>query len=82
MTQKDKSRAKRSSAARKPTSAAAARDRQARLEAENSALKKQLAAAELKIAMLERQRDAALNRIEWVIDSINSLAESVKQAGG
>jgi hypothetical protein len=82
MTQKDKSRAKRSAAARKPTSAAAARDRQARLEAENSALKKQLAAAELKIAMLERQRDAALNRIEWVIDSINSLAESVKQAGG
>jgi chromosome segregation ATPase len=82
MTQKDKFRAKRSAAARKPTSAAAARDRQARLEAENSALKKQLAAAELKIAMLERQRDAALNRIEWVIDSINSLAESVKQAGG
>lgn len=47
----------------------------ARLEVENSLLMTKLAAAEQKIALLERQRDEALNRIEWVIDSLNTIAQ-------
>lgn len=77
MTQKPKPPAKRGAAAQRPT-AAGGKARVVHLEAENAALKKQLAAAEQRIALLERQRDAALNRIAWVIDSINSLAESVR----
>ena len=48
------------------------------VENDAAALRKQLAAAEARIAVLERQRDEALNRIAWVIDSINSLAETIK----
>lgn len=77
MTQKDKPRARRESAARKPPPRAG-KTSLARLETDNAGLRKQLAAAEQKIAVLERQRDEALNRIAWVIDSINSLAESVR----
>jgi hypothetical protein len=47
----------------------------ARLEAEKAALAVRLAAAEDRIAALERQRDEALNRIEWVIDSLHTMAE-------
>lgn len=77
MKAKEKSRGPRGAAAQKPT-AAGAKSSATHLAAENAALKKQLAAAEAKIALLERQRDEALNRIAWVIDSINSLAESVR----
>jgi hypothetical protein len=77
MTSKGKPQVKRSAAAQKPVSTGG-KAASARLEAENLALKKQLAAAEVRIALLERQRDEALNRIEWVIDSINSLGASVR----
>ena len=77
MTEKEKPRSKRESAARKVVPAGG-KSSLARLEADNAALRKQLAAAEARIAVLERQRDEALNRIAWVIDSINSLAESVR----
>jgi hypothetical protein len=76
MVQKAKPRAKRP-AAQKPVPATA-KAHAARLAAENVRLTEQLAAAEARIAILERQRDEALNRIEWVIDSINSLAENVR----
>jgi hypothetical protein len=46
-----------------------------RLEAETAMLTKALAAAEARITELERQRDSALDRIEWVIDSLHSLRE-------
>jgi chromosome segregation ATPase len=76
MAQKDKLRPKRP-AAQKPV-AAMTKAHAARLQAENARLAEQIATAEARIAMLERQRDEALNRIEWVIDSIHSLAESVR----
>ncbi|MEQ1616307.1 MAG: hypothetical protein ABL904_26440 [Hyphomicrobiaceae bacterium] len=80
MTQKTKPTAKRGAIAQKPAKlkAAGGKATLARLEADNSALAGRLAVAEQQIALLERQRDEALNRIAWVIDSINSLAESVR----
>ncbi len=50
----------------------------ARLEVDNAQLAAKLAAAELKIAVLERQRDEALNRINWVIDSLNTMVQDTK----
>jgi hypothetical protein len=46
-----------------------------RLAAQNTQLTKSLKDAEARIAELERQRDSALDRIEWVIDSLHSLRE-------
>jgi hypothetical protein len=76
MMQKEKLRPKRPTA-QKPVTATA-KAHAARLEAENVRLVQHLAAAEQRIAMLERQRDEALNRIEWVIDSINNLTENAR----
>ena len=46
-----------------------------RLEAECVQLAKSLKDSQARIADLERQRDNALDRIEWVIDSLHSLRE-------
>ena len=46
-----------------------------RLEADNVRLAKALKDADARIADLERQRDNALDRIEWVIDSLHSLRD-------
>jgi hypothetical protein len=46
-----------------------------RLETRNSQLAAALKDAQARIAELERQRDSALDRIEWVIDSLHSLRE-------
>jgi hypothetical protein len=46
-----------------------------RLAAQNTQLAKALADAEARIAELERQRDSALDRIEWVIDSLHTLRD-------
>jgi hypothetical protein len=46
-----------------------------RLETQNAQLAQALKDAESRIAELERQRDSALDRIEWVIDSLHSLRE-------
>jgi hypothetical protein len=46
-----------------------------RLATQNTQLAKSLADAEARIAELERQRDSALDRIEWVIDSLHSLRD-------
>ena len=43
-----------------------------RLQEENASLLARLVAAEHEIARLRSQRDEALNRIEWVIDSIKT----------
>jgi hypothetical protein len=62
----------------KPPSKAAAEPPAAaikRLEAEITALILALAEAQARITELERQRDSALDRIEWVIDSLHSLRE-------
>jgi hypothetical protein len=47
----------------------------AQLERERDALKTELAAAQARIAALERQRTELLNRIDWAIDSLHSLVE-------
>ena len=48
--------------------------RVAGLEAERDRLAAELAAAKAHIATLEAARDQVLNRIDWVIDSLHSLA--------
>jgi len=45
------------------------------LERERLELRAKLAAAEARIAALESQRVDALNRIDWVIDSIQNVLE-------
>jgi hypothetical protein len=74
MTNKVKTKATRP-AARKPVTA---KSEAVRIAAENARLLERLAAAEERIVQLESQRDDALNRIEWVIDSINSLTDGVR----
>jgi hypothetical protein len=76
VAQKGKAKARRP-AVTKAVAGVAASD-PGRPAKDNALLREQLAAAELRIAVLERQRDEALNRIEWVIDSINSLTESMR----
>ncbi len=76
MTQKVKSKPKRPAAPK--LAAVSVKAKAANLEAENAALLEQLALAERRITDLELQRDEALNRIEWVIDAINSLTEGVR----
>jgi chromosome segregation ATPase len=66
-----KARAAPAKAAVAETAAAAIK----RLEAENAQLAKSLKDSEARVAELERQRDSALDRIEWVIDSLHSLRE-------
>jgi chromosome segregation ATPase len=56
------------SAARKPSS----RD----LEGENARLRAELATAQQRIAELEQRTTDALNRIDWVVDSLHTLEES------
>jgi len=56
------------------TSAGAAGEAIARLERERDALKAELETARARIAELERQRSDALNRVEWVIDSLHTLS--------
>jgi hypothetical protein len=51
----------------------------ARLMAENAGLLQRLAVANEKVARLERQRDEALNRIEWAIDSIQTLSDEMRK---
>lgn len=45
------------------------------LEAERDRLLAELEVARDRIAELERTRDQVLNRIDWVIDSLHSLAD-------
>lgn len=45
------------------------------LQRERLELRDKLAAAEARIAVLEGQRVDALNRIDWVIDSIQNVLE-------
>jgi len=60
--------------------APAASDRYAQrvkaLERERDRLKTQLAEAEARIARLEESRAEAVNRIDWVIDSLHNVLEN------
>ena len=78
MTTKAKVQAKRTAA--KKESAAPAKGAMKRLETENQELQARLKDAEQKVALLQRQRDDALNRLEWVIDSIRTLSEEVRKS--
>jgi chromosome segregation ATPase len=46
------------------------------LERERDRLKSQLAEAEARIARLEESRAEAVNRIDWVIDSLHNVLEN------
>jgi upstream activation factor subunit UAF30 len=70
-----KAAAKAKTAPAKPSVAETAAATVKRLEAQNAQLAKALKDAESRITELERQRDSALDRIEWVIDSLHSLRE-------
>jgi uncharacterized small protein (DUF1192 family) len=50
-------------------------NRIAALEAERDRLKAQLAEAEARIAGLEQSRASVVNRIDWLIDKLNSAVE-------
>ena len=80
MTPKEKARAKRPPAKKAPTKSAKSEDKH--LGSDRRLLLQRLAEAEQKIALLERQREEALNRLEWVIDSIRSMAEDVRNSSG
>jgi hypothetical protein len=62
------------------TPASAGPDRYAQrikaLERERDRLKTQLAEAEARIARLEESRAEAVNRIDWVIDSLHNVLEN------
>lgn len=84
MTQRDRQKKGRAAAARatgrlarsEPAATSeSAFDALAQLERERNELRTQLAAAEARIAVLESQRVEALNRIDWVIDSIHNVLE-------
>ena len=78
MTTKAKVQAKRPAA--KKASTAPGKGVTKRLETENQELQARLKDAEQKVALLQRQRDDALNRLEWVIDSIRTLSEEVRKS--
>ena len=66
------SRTKRTASATQKTSAGK-KPTVAQLQRERDALVKQLSAAEQRIAELESAHDQAINRIDWVIDSIQTV---------
>jgi hypothetical protein len=80
MTPKEKARAKRPPARKAPAKTAKSDDKQ--LGSDRRLLQQRLAEAERRIEMLERQREEALNRLDWVIDSIRTLVEDVRKSGG
>ena len=63
-----------------PAPAPGASDRYAQrvkaLERERDRLKSQLAEAEARIVRLEESRAEAVNRIDWVIDSLHNVLEN------
>ena len=47
----------------------------AHMRDERDALSRQLAASEQHVKTLQTQRDAALNRIDWAIDSLHNVLD-------
>lgn len=64
-------RAEGAKPAAKPVKAVKAAD----LEAENTRLRGELAAAQARIADLEQKQAEIINRIDWAIDSLHNLTE-------
>lgn len=81
MVQRVKEKVKRPAAGRvkaAPASAASSAGPEARvkaLEEERAHLKAELEAARIRIAALEESRSAVASRIDWVIESLNGIAE-------
>ena len=85
MAERAAPKAKRTAASRRTDAASVAPapgapDRSAQrvkaLERERDRLKTQLAEAETRIARLEESRAEAVNRIDWVIDSLHNVLEN------
>ena len=78
MTARTKKKTAKKKTTRTRTTAAPAAKKSAasQLRTERDSLKAKLAAAEARIAELQSQHEEAINRIDWVIDSLQSaLAE-------
>lgn len=77
MAQRESQRARRTAVAQdQRTSAGADAARLAQIERERDELKTRLAAAEARIAELEHQRVDVVNRIDWIIDSLQNVLEA------
>jgi hypothetical protein len=83
MAERDARKGRRPAARRRGEGVGASSDsteRQAQrikaLERERDRLKGQLEEAEARIARLQESRSEAVNRIDWVIDSLHNLIES------
>lgn len=63
-------------ATRRPAAERRTADTLETLKSERDELKRQLEAAHQRIAALEKQKEDAVNRIDWVIDSLNTLLDS------
>lgn len=78
MTERSPAKIKRavdSRAPRKAASGAAETTEVARLKAQIARLEDELAAAQAQIAGHEKRESDALNRIDWVIDSLHNISD-------
>jgi chromosome segregation ATPase len=78
MAQRESQRARRTAVAQDQRTASAGADaaRLAQIERERDELKARLVAAEARIAELEHQRVEVVNRIDWIIDSLQNVLET------
>jgi len=81
MAQREREKAKRATARPKETAQSYSEalqrleSRARALERERDGIKTELEAARARIAALEESRSQVANRIDWIIDSLNSLMD-------
>jgi hypothetical protein len=75
MTQRDRQKARRATTRAGSRTSGSATSRIEELEKERLELLARLAAAEATIKAFESQRIEAVNRIDWIIDSIHNVLE-------